>query len=466
MDKELLDRIDEKIELYEDSLIKDAVSLININSELGEPFPGAPFGKGAREVLDKVIKMGKEAGFVTKDYNVGVISVAMEEKEPDVGIWAHGDVVPAGTGWEYEPYNATVLDKEFIIGRGAADNKGQLAAIFNLFKIFKELGVKLNYNPALYVGSCEETGMKDLLGIKGNPDAMGFVNVCKVPRLSLVPDGGFPIGYGARGNARFYLRSKTPLHNFSLTAGKSEDPGRAEALFESLDFQGTVKDCEVIREKKIITSFSEPRHGSSPDPSGNMITKITNGLLESGCVDKADLYILSFLRDVSLDVNGRMLGIFCGSELMGETSVYTQSINCENGHPELEIRVNYPIETTYEKMLEKLTEVCDNAGFTVRGIKRHSPYVNDDKNEIVRKLADIANEINGGNGVPYINGSTYAHYLPNAYIYGMSGNVAPAGFKSGRGGVHGIDESVSVLRLKKAMKIYARALLILNETEW
>ena len=182
--------------------------LININSEQGVCEPGAPFGRGPKKVLDTVLQWGKEYGFYTKDYGVGVVSVGIKDSEPDLGIWAHGDVVPAGDGWNFPAYNAT-LYKNCIIGRGATDNKGQLAAIFNLFKIFKELGVELKYNPALYVGSNEENGMKDMVGIPGNSDAKGFVNVCIPPRLSLVPDSGFPVAYGARGLTTVKFKSKT-----------------------------------------------------------------------------------------------------------------------------------------------------------------------------------------------------------------------------------------------------------------
>ena len=467
MNKELINLIDEKIEEATKDIIKDTVKLVNINSERGDAIPGAPFGKGAREVLDTVLEMGKEEGFAVKDYNVGVVSAAFTEGEADLGIWAHGDVVPAGEGWDYEPYNATVIDDKYIIGRGVTDNKGQLAAIFNLLKIFKKLDIKLNYNPALFVGSAEETGMHDLKGMEGNDDAKGFINVCTPPRLSLVPDGGFPIGYGARGAATFYIKSKTPLHGFTFTAGKKETPGIAEAVFDNTCFDCELKDCNIIKgEKTKVSAFSEPMHSASADGKGNMITILSSALIESGKISDEDLYILEFFKKLTTDVKGEMLGIDVESKLMGKCVVAALSVTCEDGYPEMTLRIRFPIELTFEKMLEKITENCDKQGFTVRGERRHDPYLYDNTSEVFKKLSDIANEVTGENGVPYINGSTYAHYLPNAYIYGMSGNVAPPQVKSGRGGAHGIDESVSLDRLKRAMRIYARALLMLNETKW
>ena len=91
-----------------------------------------------------------------------------------------------------------------------------------------------------------------------------------------------------------------------------------------------------------------------------------------------------------------------------------------------------------------------------------------DKNTpLVQGLAKIANEITGDGKPPYtMSGGTYAHVLPNALVFGMDGCKKPDGFPQNRGGAHGLDEVVSLDRLQRAMRIYARALLMLNETEW
>lgn len=191
MNAELLKQIDILIEQSRSDVIRDTIRFVGINSEKGEAKPGAPFGEGPRKMLDEVIRVGKESGFYTNDYNVGVVSLGMSDGEADLGIWIHGDVVPAGDGWVFEPYNA-VEYKGCVVGRGAGDNKGQLAAMFNLFRIFTKLGIDLKYNAAIFVGSNEETGMFDMKGMDKNPDARGFLNVCKSPKLSLVPDGDFP----------------------------------------------------------------------------------------------------------------------------------------------------------------------------------------------------------------------------------------------------------------------------------
>ena len=96
-----------------------------------------------------------------------------------------------------------------------------------------------------------------------------------------------------------------------------------------------------------------------------------------------------------------------------------------------------------------------------------NPYLLDKNWPVVTRLAEIANEITGDNKKPYIvGGGTYAHELPNALAFGMDGSLPPEDFPKGRGSAHGLDESVSLDRLQRAMRIYARALLALNEMEW
>lgn len=466
MNKDIISKIDGMIEDYTDSLISDTIRFVNIKSESGEPAPGAPFGEGPRKFLDAISEMAEKEGFYTTDYGVGFVSFAMEDKEPELGIWIHGDVVPAGDGWNYPPYDAT-LYKNCIIGRGATDNKGQLSAVFNLFKIFKRLGIKLKYNPGIYVGSNEESGMKDMKGIPGNPYAKGFMNVCKFPRLSLVPDSGFPVAYGARGLTAFKIKTTTPLHGFTFEAGQRATPGLASAVFDRLDLPDSLPLCQVKKDSKtVVTAYTDPVHSSVVSDDGNMITHLASALLECGAVDEKDRYILEFFRDISLDGAGKIFGLDIVPEFMKPTTVSSQSVDFDNGYCELTLKIRYPIDLTYEEIRDRITDVCKEKGFEVSSETGNLPYVNPKDTDAVKALNRVANEVIGVEKEPFICGSTYAHYIPNAYVYGMNGSNPPEDFPKGHGGAHGKDEAVSVDRLKRAMRIYARALLELDDIDW
>lgn len=451
MEQKLLEQIDRRIESSREELTKDIITLIGIKSVKGEPFSGAPFGRGPKEVLEAVLKMGEQEGFFTDDYHVGVVSLALKKGQPDLGIWLHGDVVPEGTGWDYDPYNATEY-QGYIIGRGATDNKGQLCAIFHLLRIFKELGVELNYNPALYVGSDEESGMHDLKGVPGNEDAKGFCNVCTPPRLSLVPDASFPVGYGGKGSMNVTFRSKRPLQGIQIIAGQDDAPGKAIA---------------TLYGKTIITN-SPPRHSANPDPHGNMITRLMERLLEEELADESDRPVLEFFKMVSLDIHGDRFDINVKSEAMKPLTVFAQRIDDINGHPALTVNIRYPEGITYDEIIKRMETVAKEYGLTVwDSVCKIEPYLLDRNWPVLQRLKEIANEITGDEKPLYtLSGGTYAHCLPNAIAFGMDGNLKPADFPVGHGNAHGIDEVVSLDRLQRAMRIYARAMLALNEMEW
>lgn len=465
---ELLAQIDALIEASRGELAADTIKLVNIRSVQTEPAPGAPFGEGPRKVLDAFIEMGDELGLVCNDYGVGVVSAAMQAGQPDLGIWLHGDVVHEGDNWSFEPYSA-VEYKGCIIGRGATDNKGQLAAVYHVFKIFKQLGIELSYNPAIYVGSNEETGMGDMTGVPGNPDAKGFLNVCTPPRLSLVPDGSFPVAYGGKGGMNITLRSKTPLHGFTMTAGSSDAPGNATAVFESLDIPDTLANCTVNKGSKTeVTTFTPPCHTTKPDPNGNMITLLCGALLDANVVCQEDRGVLEFIKAVSLDIHGKMLGVETEHDILGVLTVYPKTIYNDNGHPELLLNIRYPLGITFETIVERIQAFAGNRGFSVsETFKGVTPYMMDPNSEVIQTLTAVANEVTGEKKPPFtVNGGTYAHRLPNALVFGMNGNRPPEDFPKGRGGAHGVDEAVSLDRLTRAMRIYARALLALDELEW
>ncbi|MBQ7623641.1 MAG: Sapep family Mn(2+)-dependent dipeptidase [Clostridia bacterium] len=467
MNDELIAKIDKLIEEDRAELAKDVIKLVNIKSVRSEPLPGAPFGEGPRKVLDTVLEMGRERGFETTDYGVGVVSLAFKKGQPDVGVWAHGDVVPEGDGWIYEPYNAFEY-KGCIIGRGATDNKGQLTCILHLMSIFKKLGIELKYNAALYVGSNEETGMEDIVG-NGTPDAKGFINVCTPPRLSLVPDGGFPVGYAGKGRMKIELKAKKPVKGFTMWGGRDDAPGRATAVFDKTGIK-SVANCTVEEKdgKTVIFTETPPRHSAHPDPNGNMITVLTKALIDEGLVTGEDAKELDFIRRISCDTKGVIFGIDRVSEIMGETVVASVELETQDGCPVLTLNIRYPEKITYEEMYDKINAVCAENGFeTQKPYRGVNPYVLDKEWDVLKRLNAIANEVTGSDSAPFsMGGGTYAHRLPNALVYGMSGCLKPEGFPEGHGGAHGRDEVVSLDRLQRAMRIYARAFLALNEMEW
>lgn len=87
-----------------------------------------------------------------------IVSIGSDER-PGVLFVGHSDVVPAGSGWTTDPFSAVVRDGR-IIGRGACDMKGGLAAVVAAMTAVHRAGLADEYPMTL---AClvdeEDTGL-------------------------------------------------------------------------------------------------------------------------------------------------------------------------------------------------------------------------------------------------------------------------------------------------------------------
>lgn len=88
----------------------------------------APYGAGCAQALDYVLELCRRLGFETKlcdKHRCGWAQIGAGETV--VGILAHLDVVPAGSGWSYPAYDLTEENGR-LYGRGVSDDKGPAIA--------------------------------------------------------------------------------------------------------------------------------------------------------------------------------------------------------------------------------------------------------------------------------------------------------------------------------------------------
>ena len=120
MNNLLNQKIEKFISENTEQMVKDIIELVNIESVSYDGDDVHPFGDGSAKALDKFLEIGSNMGFASKNYDYYCGALRLGDYEKEIGIFGHMDVVPAGNGWTYEPYNA-VVDNGFIIGRGTSD---------------------------------------------------------------------------------------------------------------------------------------------------------------------------------------------------------------------------------------------------------------------------------------------------------------------------------------------------------
>lgn len=313
--------------------------------------------------------------------------------------------------------------------RGADGQAGPLWAMFHLLKIFKDLEIPLKDCPALYVGSDLQNSVR---GLSESADARDFL-----PQLSLVPDGIFPVGYGGKGALTIKFRGNKALRDLQIRAGQPEAPGTAEAVLQG----------------EMITFHSPIRPAFNPGPYGNMISLLMEDLLRRPETPLENRLMLEFFKLVSKDVYGKRLCVDAEHEVMGPLTICAREINTVGGYPDLTVEIYYPTGITYGEIVGKLTDAAEK--YDVAVVDAHNiakPYLLKKEQKVIRRLTSLANGVFREETEPYIlHKATCANLLPNALVYGM--------------GCEG-DDRPSVDHLLKGMKVYARALLTLNEMNW
>ena len=143
-------------------MVADLGRLVRIPSVSAEAEPDAPFGSNCAKALEVMLSIAQSAGFTVSNFNniMGEIDLYPGE-EPELAALCHLDVVPAGTGWDSNPFSLTLKDGR-AYGRGTADDKGPAIAVYYAMKAITRSRVKLNRNMRLIVGTDEECGSADL----------------------------------------------------------------------------------------------------------------------------------------------------------------------------------------------------------------------------------------------------------------------------------------------------------------
>ncbi len=101
---------------------------------------------------------------------------------------AHMDIVPAGEGWDSDPFE--VIEKDgFLYGRGVLDNKGPLASILVSAQILKELGIGEKLDGQLMVAALSDEEAEDPDGVDYG---IGYLLDEKLidPTMAVIPDIG------------------------------------------------------------------------------------------------------------------------------------------------------------------------------------------------------------------------------------------------------------------------------------
>lgn len=444
------------MEKYFDKIVASTVDILKFDSSM-KPAEGEngeyPFGKETADCLAYFLSLAESFGFEVHNYD-NYIGEVVYGTGRDFAVLCHLDVVPAGSGWKYPPFDGVINDDisaggvtgTKIWGRGAMDDKTPAIVCLYALKALKDQCISLRRRVKLIVGCNEECGWKCI---------EHYNKVAKMPEEGFTPDANFPVIYAEKGILHF--TSSFAIENAPFTALKAGT--RANMVCDYAEAILTRKAAEALvayenpvagttlsydNTTNILKAYGKSAHGSTPRRGANALQALLlflSGLNE----DCKAAYEVLFNDAAGLNV------------LEDETGKLTSSPDVASFAGGV-LKVTTDIRFPASFALESVTERLEAAGVSFAIDHYQAPLYNDPEGALITTLTGVYNRVTGKNERPIaIGGGTYARALKCGCGFGpeISGEEDT---------IHQANEYVTFERIKLMSEVYYEAIKAISES--
>ena len=464
--KELLEAADAYLDEHWEAMVADIAALVEVPSyeEPEKAAPGAPFGPGPKQALEATLALAGRLGLDPHDVD-GYMGYAdlPGATGTQLGIIGHVDVVPAGPGWTFDPFQMQRRDG-YLLGRGTLDDKGPLVTVMHAVRLLADLGVERPYTIRCLIGANEETDLMDVEHYRER-----FAD----PAFVLTPDAEFPVCYGEKGG-----------FNGTITSAPVEDP-------QIVDFEGGVAtnavpgeafaviraDAAALAGTDRITVTEQPdglvrldakgksAHASMPETGVNAIGLIVDYLLEAGIGNDYERQFLGFLQKLLGHTDGSGVGLATSDADFGPLTVIGGTITIDDEHRIVQtMDVRFPTSIDGEGITAAMLRLTEPLGATFENPLLLPPFLIDPDSPIIQALLGAYREVTGDDRKPFtIGGGTYAREFNAGSSFGVEMPWLPQ--PEWVGAMHGPDEGISEDVLKATFRIYLLALYELQQLD-
>lgn len=470
VDKNVLQKIDQYIEEHREQMIRDLSELVCVPSVQSEAEKDAPFGVECRRILEETKKLYEKNGFATTvSFDSKYALSFLEGEGKTIGLFSHGDVVPADGEWLIcKPFEPVVKDG-YLFGRGCNDDKSGIVQSLYAAKMIRDLKLPFKSRLMIMTGSNEETGMKDILSFAENE---------KMPDASLVLDGEYPYYGGEKSSLKFDLISKNrfnviknisggKVYNIVLGQVKAELE-YSESLLDELNeiCKGNAAfEVEKICDSIIITAKGKSAHTANVDESRNALVLLSDMLAGCESIPQNERDIISEISRFIGNGHGIGLGIEHSDKDFGQLICSNGLISTKDQKLVVGFDIRAGISFDTEDIKDRILKATGkNWDVLFKRISRG--YLIDNSLPCAKIISDVYTQITGDTKKQprLTSGGTYARALSNAYAIGtVDYRLAPLiDLPEGHGGVHQPDEKISIEGFLGALKILVCLLLELD----
>ena len=439
---------------YFKQLLQSTAEILRFDSSLKPAEENCPFGKETADCLQFFLSLAESMGFETHNYD-NYVGEVVYGKGKDFAVLAHLDVVPAGSGWKYNPFGGVINDDvsatgvtgKKLWGRGAMDDKAPAMACLYALKALKDEGFVPARTIKLIVGCNEESGWK----------CIDYYNqVAVMPEEGFTPDADFPVIYAEKGILHIALSfpiNEAPMS--ALNAGERVNMvcDNAEAFIDRktaellVGYENPVAGTTLSYDNttNLLKGYGKSAHGSTPHKGANALQAVLRFLAQKND-DCKRAYDFLFEDVTAL------------KEMADETGHLTMSpdlASFKNGVLTVTVDIRFPSTHTKEEVFEKI----ESYGVEYEVLNYQAPLYNDPNGKLISTLMGVYKKVTGRDEQPIaIGGGTYARALKCGCAFGPE-------FAGSEPTIHQANEFVSLADLQMMADIYYEAIKAVSEPQ-
>lgn len=456
-------------ETHREEFLEDIKALVRIPSDKGEAKPGAPFGEGPNNALNKALEIAGSYGFQTTNYDgyVGTVDF-LPENDHHLDILSHMDCVPVADGWSVTgPFDPIVKDGK-IYGRGTADDKGPGVAALYALRCLKELNVPLKHNVRLIWGTDEECGSGDIAHYYAQePEA----------KYTFSPDADYPVINIEKGGLIGTVFADFPASD-TLPRIKSIDAGLKinvvpdKCHMEIEGMRKTVAEiyCAGAQEATgvrftvtdlgahviAIDAQGAGTHAAAPDGGNNAITAMLHLVSTMHLPESPQFAALKGLHALNPhgDCWGEGFGVKMEDEISGKLTLSLDIIHVTPTALEAQFDCRSPICANDQNMKYAAMKACAAKGLALKDVPMKPPHHVPADSPFIQTLLSSYSKFTGVKDPKplSIGGGTYCHNMKNGVAFGCT-------MPGTDNRMHGNDEFAVVEELVLSIEIFADAII-------
>lgn len=459
-----MNQFTDAVNSYKEELIKSLQECIQVKSISGNQ-------EETLHALNFFLNLGISMDFkATNIDNLGGV-IEFGEGEKVIGIIAHMDTVPEGTGWTYPPFEGQIHDGK-IYGRGAIDDKGPSISALYALKILKDSGIQPKCKIKIIIGIDEETLWN------ATPKLLEKI---QEPDFSFVPDAKFPIVIAEKGLLWFELNKSfrapdlqrkpgiiikkilggsdslniVPDYCEAILALPKEEAETIQKNLQRLQHNQNPYNIGVEPDGTDLKLFSRGKstHAFSCDEGRNAISQLILFLNELDIVPEQKEFLQTYTHKIGLEYYGQSLGLGLEDELTGKLTVNPGYIFLDEKSVTLKVDIRFPASENLANMKTKLQSSFQpfQGNLTIIDSLASLCFSEDDPH--IRKLLKVYRDYTGDQKARPLGmgGTTFSKAFRNAVSFGPT-------FPGMAKVEHQPDEYMEIDHLLKCTEIYALAL--------